>query len=407
VQKSGRRGALKAFAVAGLSAIWAACRGTNSQSSGVIPTLADQDSIRATHAAVPALTVPAVATTAAQQTGASPTSEPSESDATPDETQSDPTTSVPAVKRGPDGILITSPITRFYETRYRTANPRPEINADDWLLTISGWVQYPQALSLDDIKALPQIELMRSLECISNPVGGPLIGNTIWQGVKLGDVLTQAGIRTGASEIMMRAADGYETSIPVELAHHEDALLVFEMNGEPLSVKHGYPVRVLLPGRYGQKQPKWIIELEVMTEEVLGYWEQQGWSNEARVQINSQIWTPPNLSHVSGEQVTISGIAFADERGVSAVEISTDGGSTWAAAQLVHGPDSLVWTEWSYNWTVPQVSQPTSIELAVRATDGNGRTQRRAPNGSGLLNSTFPDGTSDIHRIVVTVESSS
>lgn len=409
MRKFARRDALKVLIISGASALWAACRPGGGRVTGAsevaIPTLANVGDIQATHAAVPVETdsVPALPGEQAASAEAVPTE--LEDAATPEPTREAPPW--PSVERGQEGILVTSPLTRFYETRYRNARPRPEIGVAEWQLTIDGWVQYPQALSLEDIVALPQVEVMRTLECISNPVGGTLIGNTTWRGVKLAEVLALAEVRTGAREVKMFAADGYSTSIPLALAQHTDALLVFEMNGAPLPVKHGYPLRVLLPGRYGQKQPKWITGIEVITEEFLGYWEQRGWSNEAGIQVNSQIWEPASLSRITESTATISGIAFADESGVSQVEISTDNGSTWQPAELVPGPSSLVWTEWRFAWDIPPVTDSTSLEIAVRATDGNGVTQRRANNGAGLLGSTFPDGTSDIHRTVVTVESSS
>lgn len=392
-----RRGIIK-IAMLGTASLWAACR--RAGTGAPVPTLAEISHIQAVQTAQadlpPSSGSTPVATAALEQ--------PAESE----DTASSPQEAVwPSVKRGPEGILVTWPLERFYETRYRNASPRPDINVDEWELAVEGWVQTPQTLTFALIADLPQVEVMRTLECISNPVGGSLIGNTAWRGVRLADVLALAGVRTGARELKMVAADGYETSIPLELATHDESLLVFEMDGAPLSVKHGYPLRVLLPGRYGQKQPKWITRLEVITEEFLGYWEQRGWSNEARVQINSQIWEPSGLTGVSGQSLTISGIAFSDESGVSRVEVSTDGGLSWADAELFPGPHSLIWTEWRYTWQPPAVQQIKPFTLAVRATNGSGRAQRLAPEGAGLLNSTFPDGTSDIHRIVVQLESSS
>ncbi len=365
-------------------------------SGEAIPTLAEIGRIQATHAAQP--------TDAPSVPGGTPTAE-SLSVGGPDSgslATSQP--AWPAVIRGPDGIWVIFPLERFYETRYRYASPRPQIDVAGWELTIEGWVQYPQALKFADIIALPQVEMMRTLECISNPVGGTLIGNTVWRGVRLADALALAGPRSGGRELKMTAADGYQTSIPLDLATHPDSLLVFEMGGAPLPVKHGYPLRVLLPGRYGQKQPKWITRMEVITQEFLGYWEARGWSNEARIRVNSQIWEPSPLSVISGETVIVSGVAHADEHGIQRVEVSTDGGISWEDAQLFPGPTPLVWTEWRYEWRLPVVNQATTFTLAIRATDANGQTQRRDPEETSLLNSTFPNGTSDIHRITVTVE---
>jgi len=406
VHSSNRRGALKALTIASLSAFWAACKAQVNGAPG-IPTLANIEQIRTAQSAQPPTSTqgvqpePTLASTPESVNAPEATHEPE----TSAETQAAP--SGPSVKRGPDGILITWPQERFYETRYRTASPRPEINAADWKLTISGWVKYPQALSLEDILDLPQVDRMQTLECISNPSGGSLISNATWRGVKLADVLDLADMKDAAHEILMTAADGYFTSIPVDLALNPESLLVYEMNGGPLPVKNGYPLRVLLPGHYGQKQPKWITGIEVVTKEVLGYWEQRGWSNEAKVRVNSQIWGPRQITDITGDSATISGIAFADDSGVSQVEVSTDKGITWNLAELIHGPSSLVWTEWQYEWTLPHITQPTTVNVAVRATDGHGSTQRSAPEGAGPLNNTFPDGTSDIHHIAVVLKPSS
>ena len=396
--RAGRRGVLQIIALSAGGLIWTACRRNPGGSPPpAIPTLADISHIQATRTAYPGQLA---------ETGGSPPA-PSATPSGAGESEASPRPAErawPSVRRHPTGVLVTSPLERFYETRYRNASPRPEIAIADWQLSIEGWVETPRTLGFEDITALPRIEVMRTLECISNPVGGTLIGNTVWKGVRLAEVLALAGVRSGAREIRMSAADGYETSIPLDLATDPDALLVFEMDGNPLPVKHGYPVRVLLPGRYGQKQPKWITRIEVITDRFLGYWESRGWSNEARVQVNSQIWEPAGLTRLSGREALLQGIAFADESGIARVEVSTDGGRSWQEAELRPGPDSLVWTEWRYVWELPEVSEPERVTLAVRAVDGHGNTQRPVPEGGGVLSDTFPDGTSDIHRIVVTLE---
>jgi hypothetical protein len=273
-------------------------------------------------------------------------------------------------------------------------------------LTVDGLVQYPTSLTIEDIRALPSVEVMRTLECISNPVGGSLLGNTIWRGARLNDVLSAAEPKSGSRELKISGADGYENSIPLDLALDPESLLVYEMDGDLLPIKHGYPLRLLLPGRYGQKQPKWITGLSVINEEFLGYWEQRGWSNEAFVQVNSQIWEPRALEAVSGETIVVSGIAYADSSGVAQVEVSTDDGVTWSMAEIIPGPSPLVWTEWRYEWTPVASSETRSVTLAVRAVDGSGKLQRPPRDNTGVLDSTFPNGTSDIHRIAVTVRSS-
>jgi DMSO/TMAO reductase YedYZ molybdopterin-dependent catalytic subunit len=221
----------------------------------------------------------------------------------------------------------------------------------------------------------------------------------MWTGVRLRDILGMAGI-TGGLELKILSADGYRTSIPLSLALDEDSLLAYEMNGEPLPPKHGAPLRCLFPGRYGMKQPKWVTHLEVIDGHYLGHWEEQGWSNEAIIKINSQIATPAEGEEISQGVYIISGTAFADESGVARLEVSTDGGTTWHEAKLVHGPSPLVWTEWSYLWAVPISGEERAIILA-RATDGHGNVQ--TAKGRKLLPDDILDGTSAMHSVSVLV----
>jgi DMSO/TMAO reductase YedYZ molybdopterin-dependent catalytic subunit len=171
------------------------------------------------------------------------------------------------------------------------------------------------------------------------------------------------------------------------------------MNGVPLPPKHGHPVRALWPGRYGQKQPKWITGIELIDEPYLGHWERQGWSNEAIIVPNSRIDHPKQRDVVQLPS-TISGIAFANRSGVAGIEVSTDDGANWGEAELIRGPSSLAWTEWRYVW---KEAEPGSHVIRARVTDGEGRRQRF---GHGrLLGGIKPDGTDYQHTVAVTVKS--
>ena len=276
---------------------------------------------------------------------------------------------------------------------------------NDWLkestyiLTVSGAVVSPLKLTLSDLKSFPAVEQMRTLECIGNPAGGELISNAIWKGARLSDVLWKAGLTSAAVEIKLAAADGYVTTIPVALATRQDSLLVYEMNGVPLPDEHGAPLRCLFPGRYGMKQPKWITSIEATTQPMLGHWERQGWSNDAIVQVNSQIRTPSSGEVVAAGTYRLSGTIFADESGVAKLDVSTDSGGTWHEAQLLRGPTPLAWSEWSYDW---QPSTAGDATVIARATDNDGNQQP-------LLTESFmsPDGNiegvSTVHRISITV----
>jgi DMSO/TMAO reductase YedYZ molybdopterin-dependent catalytic subunit len=298
----------------------------------------------------------------------------------------------------PQAVSIT-PNRLFYIVAYGYADHR--VNMDTWRFELTGLVERPLLMTLDDIKALPSVKFMRTLECISNPVGGNLISNAWWEGVSMARLLDLAGVKPGAIELKVNADDKYNTAIPLDLARDPHAYLVYAMNDEPLPFEHGFPLRVLWPGRYGMKQPKWVTQIEVINDTYLGYWEKQGWTNEAFIKPNSQILAPADGAQVGPGMVTISGTAFADRSGVAKVEVSVDDGQTWAEAALVQGPQPFrpyVWTEWQAVWK-PTVAGRTT--LAVRVTDGNGQVQQR--RGFSLLSGTFPDGTDSIHSIPVTV----
>lgn len=305
---------------------------------------------------------------------------------------------------GIDSDITLTSNADFYNVSYSPGAP-PEVDPETWRLRIDGLVDNPLTLSLEDIQALPAMIEMRTLECISNPVGGGLISNAVWKGVACAEVLKMAGVQPRAKEVKMQAADGYHTAIPVELALHPRSLLVYEMNGEPLPAKHGFPLRCLWPGRYGQKQPKWLTHMELIADHYLGHWERQGWSNEALIRPNSQIRQPDTYAVLSPEPHIIAGFAFAGESGVARVEVSTDEGRTWHDAEMKQAPDPFtpyVWTEWSYRWERPE---PGSYTLLARVTDGAGERQQRARRRL-LLGGTFPNGTNVMHEVRVRVASS-
>ncbi len=280
-------------------------------------------------------------------------------------------------------------------------NGHPAIDEASWRLTLDGKVNKPFTLSLDEIKKLPSVTQTRTFECISNPVGGPLIGNALWVGVQMKRVLEMAGVQSGAKELLVRAADGFHTSIPIELAMHEHALLVYSMNGEPLPRAHGFPLRCVWPGRFGMKQPRWITRIEVIDTNYRGFWEQQGWSNDAFIKVNSQVLAPTSRETVGTPTYTIRGLAHAGLAGLKTVEVSTDNGKTWNEATLIRGPEpkELVWTEWRYEWTVPADGR---YVIVVRATDNNGVKQEGI--GDSLLGGTFPDGTNRMHAVTAIVK---
>ena len=290
--------------------------------------------------------------------------------------------------------MSQTPLPEFYEQTYADD---PDVQADSWTLKVEGLVSKPTTLRMAEILAMPAVTQMRTLECIGNPVGGSLIGNTTWKGALFTDLMAKVGVKPEAQWVVMRSADDYLTSVPLKSMNNPDTLLAYEMGGETLPPAHGFPLRLLVPGVYGQKQPKWIIGIEFSDHEVTGTWEDQGWSNIATVQPNGIIDDPYENQSIKPGLYWIEGIAFADASGVQRVEVSTDRGRSFADAQILHGPSNYTWTIWAYPW---QVDVPQKYTILVRVTDGNGQTQRRVGT---LASDSFPDGSSDMHSVTVEV----
>ncbi len=270
----------------------------------------------------------------------------------------------------------------------------PTVDVARWSLKVTGEVNTELKLSLDEfITAAPLVERYQTLECISNEVGGDLISTAKWKGVRIKDILALAGVKQTAKSVVMRSTDGYTESIPLEVALDPETLLAYEMNGERLSQKHGAPVRVLILNRYGMKQPKWLVSLELSDKEytsVKGYWELQGWSIEAVVKTNSAF----RVETIEGSELMLGGWAFAGSRGISKVEFSPDEGKTWLPAALKEPLGVNCWQFWSAEWKPPA---PGDYVVKVRATDGKGQLQPAEPTP------TLPDGVQGYHMVKVHV----
>ena len=293
-----------------------------------------------------------------------------------------------------------TPTDKFFVLKYSPTLPAADLSL--WGLQVAGQVERTLTLTWKDVQARPQIQVMRTLECISNLAGGGLIGNATWQGISLRDLLNEAGIQPAARFVTFEGQDEYFTTVPLERALDERALLVHQMNGEPLSPEHGYPLRVLLVGVYGQKQPKWISRILVSDQNEKGTWEQKGWSNTAAIKVNSRIETPAyDAEFKVNQRVLVAGMAFAGVAGIRQVQVSTDRGQSWGEATLVPGPapfEKTSWTGWYAWWTPAQTGRQL---IQARATDGDGNQQ--GAEQQGVLAGVFPDGTSAIHQIQVTV----
>jgi hypothetical protein len=263
---------------------------------------------------------------------------------------------------------------------------RPTVEVAGWTLPVTGEVERPLELTFESMQNdFEVVEDYSVLTCISNEVGGPLVGHSAWRGVRLADVLEAAGVRTNAMDVVFRAADGYTDSIPLEVARDPAVLLAIAQNGEPLTQDHGFPCRVRIPAIYGMKNVKWLLGIEAVARDYKGYWMKRGWSDRAVVKTQSRIDVAGSGALRVGEATWIAGVAWAGDRGVRTVEVSTDGGETWEAAELKEALAEDSWRLWAYRW-VPSRAGGTS--LMCRATDGNGDVQQATrtpphPNGAG------------------------
>lgn len=279
---------------------------------------------------------------------------------------------------------------RFYRI---DINTRPiVIQESNWTLEVSGLFDNARPLTLADLMAYPAITTPVTMSCISNQVGGDLIGTSNWTGVRLAEVLKDLGIQDEATNLHVEAADGFFELITPEDMKDPRTMLVYGMNGETLPVEHGFPLRVYIPDRYGMKQPKWITRIEAVKEWEPGYWVVRGWSREARPQIVSVIDTIATGDAVEGK-VPVGGIAWAGDRGIQKVEVQVGSGEWVEAALRTPTLSALTWVQWRYDWP----ATPGRHTLRVRATDGKGTPQTEFPQG------VRPDGATGYHERSVAI----
>jgi DMSO/TMAO reductase YedYZ molybdopterin-dependent catalytic subunit len=324
--------------------------------------------------------------TPAQTAGPATTSTPESAAQTPTDTPSP--TPVPVIR-----VQEITPTESFYHVSKNFFDPSPSANG--WKLQIRGLVDNPYELTYEQLTSMPAVNVVVGMMCISNPIGGGLIGNTTWKGVRLADLLKRARPRKGVVDVALYALDGYSDSITFEKAMDPNVVLAWEMGGQPLNATHGFPARLLVPGIYGMKHVKWLTAVELVDYDFKGYWQQpsQGWSDPAPVQTMSRIDFPTERTMSSG-RISISGIAFAGDRSISRVEVSTDGGQTWAEAYLKPPMSRTAWVLWGYDWTPPG---PGTYRVMVRATDGQGNLQ------TATRTDPYPDGATGYHTVIYTI----
>jgi DMSO/TMAO reductase YedYZ molybdopterin-dependent catalytic subunit len=293
----------------------------------------------------------------------------------------------------PDGVALPSFVTAngdFY--RIDTALSVPQLSRNEWQLKIHGMVDREITYRFDDLAKFDLVEKMVTLTCVSNPVGGDLISNAVWTGYRVRDLLAAAGIHPDADMVMSTSTDGFTAGTPVDaLTDDRDSLLAITMNGQPLPVEHGYPARLVVPGLYGYvSATKWIVDLEVTRfDRAEAYWTRLGWSARGPIKTESRIDVPRNGADVPRGKVRFGGVAWAQPRGVKAVEVQIDGGP-WQTAQLGAGYSDDSWRLWSFDW---QASDAGSHQIAVRATDNSGAVQ------TSQEADVIPDGATGWHTV--------
>jgi DMSO/TMAO reductase YedYZ molybdopterin-dependent catalytic subunit len=295
-----------------------------------------------------------------------------------------------------DSITRLAPRITRNEDHYTvdTTLIKPRVDVATWKLEVAGEVERPYAIGYEELLDMEAVERPHTLECISNEIGGDLISTAVWVGVPMADLIARAAPKAGGYDVVLTSVDGYNDSIRIAKALDPDTLVAYLMNGVTLPEEHGYPARALIPGIYGMKNVKWLQRIEVVTFDFQGYWMERGWSDIAAYNTHVRIDSPTGSGRPVDGTLVVAGIAFAGQRGIAKVELSTDGGKTWSEAALEAPPGRHTWRRWRYPWTVPGSGR---YRLVARATDGTGQTQ------TSVQRPPFPDGSTGYHAIDISV----
>ena len=286
-----------------------------------------------------------------------------------------------------------TPNGNFY--RIDTALSVPRVDVGSWGLRITGMVDSEITLSYDDLLGGDLVESDITLTCVSNTIGGDLVGNARWVGVRLDQLLDEVGVAAEADQIVGRSVDGYTCGFPVNALDGRDGLVAIGMNGEPLPLVHGFPARLIVPGIYGYASAtKWLAEIELTTFEVFDhYWVPRGYAARAPIKLQSRIDTPRGLDRIERGPTIVAGVAWAQTVGIEGVEVSIDG-TAWQPATVADEVSVSTWRQWFHEWD----ATPGRHTIAVRAIDRTGAIQ--AADRSEPL----PDGASGHHTVVVLVD---
>ena len=287
-----------------------------------------------------------------------------------------------------------TPNDLFYCVTKNVVDPRVNVNL--WHLEVIGLVQNRAEWRFQDLRGFPPSEQETTLMCISNGLDAGLISNAVWKGLPLRDLLDQAAPLSNAARVRLYGVDNYTDTIPLEKAMDPTTLLAYGMNGVPLPHRHGYPLRVIVPGYFGEKHVKWLTRIELTTANAKGFYETQGWGPDFIAPTRSRIDVPDYESRFSiselQQPIEVKGIAYGGDRGISRVELSFDDGATWRDADIYYTGGHLAWSLWRVQWT-PDV--PGDYALVVRVTDGKGDVQESEPDRGWF------SGVTGFHKIIV------
>jgi DMSO/TMAO reductase YedYZ molybdopterin-dependent catalytic subunit len=300
----------------------------------------------------------------------------------------------------PAGVSVDLPGVASWRTPnddfylIHTALIAPAIQPKAWSLRIHGMVEREVTMSYDDLMSRRLTQAWVTLNCVSNPVGGPLIGNAWWSGVRLADILAEAGVSDGADAVLQTSDDGWNCGTPLAaLTDGRNAMLAIAMNGEPLPIEHGFPVRTLVPGLYGYVSAcKWVVDMEVTRfTDISAYWTQRGWAELGPVKMSSRIDVPRRDDEFEAGDKRVGGVAWSQHTGISAVEVSLDG-DAWQSTEIGNADTIDSWVQWTTTLPIEKGEHT----LRVRATDNNGQVQ------TGTVADVLPDGSSGWHTVSFT-----
>lgn len=290
-----------------------------------------------------------------------------------------------------------TPNSKFYVVNYADSavSLSREVNIEQWRLHVKGEVKTPMSLGWRDILNRDSYDQVSTLMCIDTLPGGDSLGNATWRGISLKRLLQDAGAdEETARDVVFRGIDGYDDSIPFSRAVQDDVMLAYLMNGEKLPKEHGFPLRLIVPGLYGIKNVKWIVEIEVYPGDYKGYWQRKGWTDDGTIKIFSRIDSPGHYQSLRGPEHRLRGIAFGGPNSISKVELSFDAGKTWSDCDLEPPMSPYSWVIWNYIW---RPTKPGKYQTVVRAWDTKGQLQ------IAEIVRPQPAGASGYHTIIADV----